>query len=62
MYVHLMTKMDADATIEAKRAFERIAHSYNMVVEHYHCDNGLFDTKTFKLVVIQNNQTISFVV
>ena len=59
-YVHLMTKMDAAATVEAKRAFERIANSYNVVVKHYHCDNGLFDTKLFKQAVQQASQNITF--
>lgn len=59
-YVHLMTKMDAEATVEAKLAFERIAASHGVVVKHYHADNGLFDTKVFKTAVQRSQQTLSF--
>lgn len=59
-YVHLITEMNAAATVEAKMAFERIAHSYYVVIKHYHCDNGLFDTKEFKLAIERANQTITF--
>ena len=47
-YVHLMTKLNAETTVEAKRAFERVAQSHGMTIRHYHSDNGLFDTKLFK--------------
>ena len=59
-YVHLMTKMDADATIKAKEAFERLASESGNVVGHYHADNGLFDTKAFKQSVRVAGQTLSF--
>ena len=59
-YCHLMTDMNAEATVAAKEAFERLAGSYNVLIKHYHCDNGLFDTVAFKASIIQANQTISF--
>ena len=59
-YTHLMTKMNAESTVEAKESFERIAHSHNVPIRHYHCDNGLFDTKAFKLSVHKAKQIISF--
>jgi hypothetical protein len=59
-YVHLMTEMDAAATVAAKQAFERILHSHGVTARHYHADNGLFDTKLFKSSIEQANQTLSF--
>src|SRR5210317_575444 len=59
-YVHLMTTLDAEHTVEAKRAFERIAASHGVVVKHYHSDNGLFDTKLFKESIQNSHQTLSF--
>ena len=59
-YVHLMTKLNAETTVEAKRAFERLAQSHGVTIRHYHSDNGLFDTKLFKESVDQSNQTLSF--
>ena len=47
-YVHLMSKNDSEATVEAKLAFESIYDSYGVKALHYHVDNGLFDTKHFK--------------
>ena len=51
-------KIDAATTVEAKMAFECMAHSHNVVVKHYHCDNGLFDTKLFKQSIRTSNQII----
>lgn len=59
-YVHLMTKLNAETTVEAKNAFERIAKSHGVTVNHYHSDNGLFDTKLFRDSVQSSNQTLSF--
>lgn len=59
-YVHLMTKMDAESTVEAKHAFERLAESHGVRIRHYHSDNGLFDTKLFRDAVDTSGQTLSF--
>lgn len=59
-YCHLMTQMNAETTVEAKHAFERLARSHNVCIQHYHCDNGLFDTKLFKSSISSANQSISF--
>ena len=55
-----MLKLDAESTVEAKLAFERVAASHGAMVHHYHADNGLFDTKLFKEAVRKSNQTLSF--
>lgn len=60
-YVHLMMgQMDAESTVEAKLAFERVCHAYGVQVKHYHADNGLFDTKLFKSSIVKAQQTLSF--
>ena len=59
-YVPLMTTMDVAFTVEAKLAFERMAQSHSVKIKHYHCDNGLFDTKDVKASIIKASQTISF--
>lgn len=59
-YIHLMTKMDAESTVEAKLEFERHARSFGVTIRHYHADNGLFDTKLFKECISRSNQTLSF--
>ena len=60
IYVHLMTTMDAESTVVAKESLELIAHSYNVPICHYHCDNGLFDAAAFKLSIVKAKQSISF--
>ena len=51
MYVHLIAKMNAAATVNAKMVFEHVLAKHGVIVHHYHCDNGLFDTKKFKQAV-----------
>ena len=46
-YVHLMTEMTSKATVEVKMSFERLAEPHQVSIQHYHGDNGLFDTKLF---------------
>ena len=55
-----MTEMTAESTTKAKQAFERLAKTHNVVIKHYHADNGLFDTRLFKDSVKLSNQTLSF--
>ena len=59
-YVHLMTKLDAESTVNAKLAFERVCDSYGVKVQHYHADNGLFDTKKFKTACEVAQQGLTF--
>jgi hypothetical protein len=60
-YVHfLMTKMDAESTIEANLAFKRVSSSHGVTIRHYHSDNGLFDMKAFKNSISKVGQTLSF--
>jgi hypothetical protein len=55
-----MTEMNGASTVEAKLAFERTASSHGVHIQHYHADNGLFDTKVFKASIQSVNQTLSF--
>jgi len=59
-YIHLMKKMDGDATVKAKQACERVAMAHGVQISQYHADNGLFDTKVFKSAVAMAKQTLSF--
>ena len=52
-------EMNAEATIKAKDASERIPHSFHVSVKHYHCDSGLLDTKKFRTSVQIAKQTIT---
>ena len=59
-YVHLMTEMTVVSTVAANEAVERLSASHNVRIRHYHCDNGLFDSKAFKASIVLAHQTISF--
>ena len=59
-YVHLMTKMNAKSTVEAKLAFEQVGNSSSVKILHYHANNSLFDTKAFKDSILQAGQTLLF--
>ena len=39
-YIHLMTRLTSQETVNAKRAFEHFAEQHGMRILHYHCDNG----------------------
>ena len=59
-YVHLQKTTAADATVEAKESFERLAESHGVRVQHYHADNGIFADTKFLAHVAKSNQSISF--
>jgi Reverse transcriptase (RNA-dependent DNA polymerase) len=59
-FVHLQKGSTATETIEAKRAFERYSKSHGILVQHYHADNGIFETKEFQDAIHTDGQTISF--
>jgi hypothetical protein len=46
-YTHMQKTQSAEETVEAKHAFERLAASHGVKVEHYHADNGIFDSKAW---------------
>jgi hypothetical protein len=47
-YIHLMTKLTSEETMEAKRTFEHFAKQHGIRILHYHCNNGQFANNTFK--------------
>jgi hypothetical protein len=59
-YVHFQKSTSGAETVEAKRAFERLAASHNVRIRHYHADNGRFAENLFMQEIIPCGQTISF--
>jgi hypothetical protein len=59
-FVHLQETTNAKETVEAKDAFERFAKRHGVTIKHYHADNGIFASKTFRRAIIRANQTITF--
>ena len=59
-YVHLHQAMTTQETLNAKHAFERVAHQHAIRIRHYHCDNGRFADRAFMDDVRKAGQTITF--
>ena len=59
-YVHLHHAMTTQETLDAKHAFERVAHQHTVRIRHYHCDNGRFADRAFMEDVRKAGQTITF--
>ncbi len=47
-YVHLMTQITSQETVEAKQAFEIFAKQHAVCILHNHCNNGRFANNAFK--------------
>ena len=58
-YIHFMTAVTSEETLYAKECFECFCHQNNVLVEHYHCDDGCFAEKAFIDNVTKKGQTIS---
>jgi hypothetical protein len=59
-FVYLQGALGGDETLEAKTAFERWSKSHDVVICHYHADNGRFAETKFMVAVAAAGQTISF--
>ena len=46
--------------MEAKYAFEQYTETFGLKFQKYHADNGAFNTRIFKEIIIAANQTIAF--
>jgi hypothetical protein len=47
-YIHLMTKLTSEETMEAKQVFEHLAERHGVRILHYHYDNRRFADNAFK--------------
>jgi hypothetical protein len=59
-YIHLMTCLTSQETVDAKRAFEHFAEQHGVRILHYHCDNGRFADNDFKSACASSNQRLTF--
>ena len=59
-FVQNQQTTSGEETIEAKRAFEREAARYGVVIKHYHADNGIFTSALFMSEVYAKGQSITF--
>jgi hypothetical protein len=59
-YIHLMTKLTSEETVEAKRAFEHFAKQHGVHILHYHCNNRQFADNAFKNSCSAKGQQLTF--
>ena len=59
-FVYMMRQINAEETMAAKAAFERVAHSYGVKVLNYRADNGRFADKVFKTDCESKKQGLTF--
>ena len=59
-YVHYQKSDTAGETIEANRAFEKIANNNGVQVKNYHADNGIFKANKWMEHCHENGQGMTF--
>jgi hypothetical protein len=59
-FVYLQKQITSEETVLAKVAFERQASIYNVIIKHYHCDNGRFADHGFINHCNAKQQTITY--
>ena len=60
VYVHYMTSLSSNQTVEAKLAFERLSAGHGVVVKNYRADNGRFSDNAFTKHCATSHQGLSF--
>jgi hypothetical protein len=55
LYTHLFKNFSLDETLKAKVAFEHMATTYNIIIQHYRADNGRFTDEGFLQAYIACN-------
>ena len=60
VYVHLMRQLTAEATLEAKNAWEQLAGTHTVWIRRYRADNGRYFDPSFLQDIKDNGQLIIF--
>jgi hypothetical protein len=59
-YVHLMTKLTSEETMDAKQAFEQFTEQHGIRILHYHCNSRRFADNAFKNSCSTKGQRLTF--
>ena len=59
VYVALMTDISAESTLKAKQEFETFCGQHDVMVRHYHADNGRFSDSAFQDDLRVHSQSLS---
>jgi hypothetical protein len=59
-YIHLMTRLTSEETMDAKCVFEHFTKQQDFCILHYHCNNGFFANNAFKNNCNAKGQCLTF--
>jgi len=59
-FVWLQKSVDIGDTMEGKIAFERFCQEHGITIQHYHADNGIFTSNTWRQLCLQQGQGLTF--
>ncbi len=59
-FVWLQKSVDLGDTMEGKIAFEKFCQEHGSTVHHYHADNGIFTSNTWRQSCLQQGQSLTF--
>jgi hypothetical protein len=60
-YIHLMTKLTSEDTMEAKRTFEHFTKQHGVCILHYHCNKNNLQTTPSRTAAVQRVNVLLFV-
>jgi hypothetical protein len=59
-YIYLQHSTGDDETIQAKKTFKAYARSHDVIIRHYHANNGIFAANKWLVHVENKDQSITF--
>jgi len=59
-FVWLQKSIDLGDTMESKIAFKKFCQEHGITVQHYHADNGIFTSHTWRQSCLQQGQGLTF--
>jgi hypothetical protein len=59
-YMHLMTEITSEETMEAKRAFEHFTKQHDIRILHYHCNMDNLQTMLSRTIAVPRDNILPF--
>jgi hypothetical protein len=59
-YIYLQKSISEEETLQGKDAFERHCQTYNVLIQHYHADNGIFASNAWRKSCVDRRQGLTF--
>jgi len=59
-FVWLQKSINLGDTMEGKITFEKFCQEHGIMVQHYHADNGIYTSNTWRQLCLQQGQGLTF--